>query len=1068
MPEVNHCADCGAALPAYWPQGLCVHCALEGVLDVAATKTRTRCGDAPSASIEHPASSTGALPSATGGTFGDYELLEEIGRGGMGVVYRARQISLNRTVALKMILAGRFASRQDVLRFRAEAEAAAILRHPNVVAIHETGEHEGRHYFSMDYVQGRNLAEIAHEGPLAARRVALYARMIAAGIHYAHEQGVLHRDLKPSNILIDENDQPRITDFGLAKRARGDFGLTVTGQLLGSPNFMPPEQTAARSGKVGPASDVYGIGAIVYHLLTGRPPFQAETIEAVLGQLHASDPVAPRLLNPSIPRDLETICLKCLEKDPAKRYRTARALADELGRFVRNEPIQARAVRTPEKIWRWCRRKPVLALLILLVHVVGAAGLAGILWQWQRVGAKKAELEKTLYFNHVALAHREATSAPVNVKEAERLLDDSPPGFRNWEWHYLKRRRYSDPLRLSDPESHGINSVSSSPDGRHLASGGAGGRVRIWELAEGRVVQTLPGHEGFVASVAFSPTNPDRIASAGSDKRLVLWDWRTGENLGSWPTEIVLANGLGYATAFSPDGQRLASPGEDGEVIIRDTTTGTVLFVLPRHEEMAKCVSFSPDGRWMATGSSGGVLRLWDATTGQPVKQLGQPGPPISNVAFSRDGKRLVAAYVHGFVGVWNTETQRPISFYRAGSPALTGLALHPDAERTFTAGSDRLVTVSETDTGREALVLRELTRQCACLVLSPDGNRLAAASRDGSVHVWDATPLRDSADQAALTLHYPGEVWALEVSRDGRAVAIAGERALGSPAGLGAPVVVAGGPGYSESLRIPGHLFVIFSLSYNPTGRLLAFSGDGDEPARPGKAPLRVWDLASGREAFTIEASADDHRLFSVGFSRDGRWLVGGGEDRSIKVWDGATGRKVRVLGEHTADITKLAFSSDGRYLASVGMDDVVQVWDAARLEVGQVPLRRFAVRCDDYAADLAAFSPDGSRLAVASDDDTATIHDVVGDDNAVRLVCHGHRPLALAFTPDGRWVASGGKDCTVKVWDSRTGKQLETLRSHGDQVTRLICFQSAERVWLVSGSRDGTVKLWDLARLR
>jgi hypothetical protein len=368
---------------------------------------------------------------------------------------------------------------------------------------------------------------------------------------------VLHRDLKPSNVLIDENDHPRITDFGLAKRARGDFGLTVTGQLIGSPNFMPPEQTSGKSGKVGPASDVYGLGAIIYHLLTGRPPFQAETIEDVLRQLHEADPVGPRLLNPSIPRDLETICLKCLEKEPSKRYPSAQELANELGRFLRDEPIHARAVKAPEKIWRYCRRKPVLASLIALVHVVGAAGLAGILWQWQLVEAKKEELEINLYFNQVALAHRESTAKPSNVKDAEKLLDECLPRFRNWEWHYLKRRRYSDPLILSDPESNKVHSVSFSSDGRYLASGGAGGKVRIWELDGAKVVQTLPGHTGFVASVAFSPGNPAWIASAVSDKQLVLWDWRTGKKIHSWPSETLLANGMAYAVAFSPDGQRL-------------------------------------------------------------------------------------------------------------------------------------------------------------------------------------------------------------------------------------------------------------------------------------------------------------------------------------------------------------------------------------------------------------------------------------------------------------------------------------------------------------------------------
>jgi len=525
---IDYCAECGALLPTRWPKALCARCALDGMLDVSDADTRIRSGEGPSSSSGNQASPAGPLPNATGGRFGDYELLEEIARGGMGVVYRARQISLNRTVALKMILSGQFASKQEVLRFRAEAEAAANLRHPNIVAIHETGEQEGRHYFSMEFVQGRNLSEIAAEGPLPARRAAQYARIVAEAIHYAHEQGVLHRDLKPSNVLIDENDQPRITDFGLAKRARGDFGLTVTGQLLGSPNFMPPEQTSGKSGKVGPASDVYGLGAIVYHLLTGRPPFQAETIEDVLRQLHEAEPVAPRLLNPSIPRDLETIYLNCLEKDPAKRYESARDLADELGRFLRDEPIQARPVSAPEKIWRWCRRKPVVASLIILLHVVGAVGLAGILWQWRLVESKKEELETNLYFNQVALAHRESTAEPSNVKEAEKLLDECLPRFRNWEWHYLKRRRYSEPLVLPDPESKGVHCVSFSSDGRYLASGGAGGKVRIWELAGAKVVQTILGHTGFVASVAFSLGNPAWVASAGSDRQLVLWNWGTG------------------------------------------------------------------------------------------------------------------------------------------------------------------------------------------------------------------------------------------------------------------------------------------------------------------------------------------------------------------------------------------------------------------------------------------------------------------------------------------------------------------------------------------------------------
>jgi tetratricopeptide (TPR) repeat protein/predicted Ser/Thr protein kinase len=307
--------------------------------------------------------------------FGDYELLEEIARGGMGVVYRARQASLNRIVAVKMILTGQLASIADVQRFRAEAEAAARLQHPNVVAIHEIGQHEGQDYFSMDYVEGRNLAEIVGQKSLPPKQAANYLKDIAEAIHYAHQQGILHRDLKPSNILIDQSDEPRVTDFGLAKQIKGASDLTVSGQVLGSPNFMPPEQAAGKRGKIGPHSDVYALGAILFYMLTARPPFAAESMNETLRLVANSEPPSPRLLSPCVPRDLETICLKCLEKEPRLRYASAQELADELNRFLRDEPIRARPVNRIEKGWRWCVRKPAVAtaigLVLVLLLVVG-------------------------------------------------------------------------------------------------------------------------------------------------------------------------------------------------------------------------------------------------------------------------------------------------------------------------------------------------------------------------------------------------------------------------------------------------------------------------------------------------------------------------------------------------------------------------------------------------------------------------------------------------------------------------------------------------------------------------
>jgi len=310
---------------------------------------------------DDPAASPGETPGVPVGTklryFGDYELLEEIARGGMGVIYKARQVSLNRIVAVKMILAGRLASDEDVQRFHKEAEAAANLHHPGIVAIHEVGKHEGQQYFSMDYVEGKSLAELVSEMPLPAARAASYVKATAEAIHYAHEQGTLHRDLKPSNVLVDASDNVRITDFGLAKRVQGDSSLTGTGAILGTPGYMPPEQAASKLHEIGPCSDVYSLGAILYELLTGRPPFRAETPIDTLMQVLEAEPAPPRLLNPKVPRDLETICLKCLQKEPRYRYRSAEELADDLRRFLNDEPIRARRVGRVERTWRWVRRQ---------------------------------------------------------------------------------------------------------------------------------------------------------------------------------------------------------------------------------------------------------------------------------------------------------------------------------------------------------------------------------------------------------------------------------------------------------------------------------------------------------------------------------------------------------------------------------------------------------------------------------------------------------------------------------------------------------------------------------------
>ncbi len=455
-----------------------------------------------------------------------YELLEEIGRGGMGAVYKARQISLNRVVAVKMILAGGLASEEAVRRFRAEAAMAASLQHPHIVAVHEVGEFEGHQYFSMDYVEGKNLAELARDHPLAVRQAAGYLKTIAEAVQYAHQQGILHRDLKPSNVLIDLFDQPRITDFGLAKRLwvagippggsgggieRGQAGplnsqtgnlikpewdFTLSGQVLGSPNFMPPEQAAGRPGDMGPASDVYGMGALLYYLLTGRPPFQAESLTSLLKQVAGAEPVTPRLLNPNVPKDLETICLRCMEKEPIRRYRSAQLLAAELGRFLAGEPILARPVGALSKGWRWCRRQPAVAALSAGLVLSVGLGFAGVVWQWRLARMEAYRSQRYAYGASMNLAQQALEEN--NLRRVVELLSLQQPqpgasDVRGWEWRYLWNQCQGDQILSLDGHSNTVTSVDYLPDGHGLISASCDRTIRFWNAQTGVQTDWSPG-----------------------------------------------------------------------------------------------------------------------------------------------------------------------------------------------------------------------------------------------------------------------------------------------------------------------------------------------------------------------------------------------------------------------------------------------------------------------------------------------------------------------------------------------------------------------------------------------
>jgi WD40 repeat protein len=1007
-----------------------------------------------------------ALPTIPG-----YELLGELGRGGMGVVYKARQQGLNRLVALKMIRTGPLASPDEVARFRVEAEAVARLEHPHIVQIHEIGECHGLPYLCLEFVDGGSVADRLRTGPQPAGPAADLVETLARAMDVAHRRGIVHRDLKPANVLLTSDGRPKISDFGLAKRLEEVAGRTASDVVLGTPSYMAPEQIPGVGPAVGPAADIYALGALLYECLTGRPPFYGMSVLETVEHVRFQEPVPPTRLLPRVPRDVETICLKCLNKEPARRYATAADLAEDLRRFRAGEPIRARPVGAAERLIRWSRRNPVVAGLLaavvgLLLAGSGFSAFFAVQADWrareaeetanrlatetEHVKRERLRALRHLYVAHMNQAHQAWKDG--QIRRLTDLLDSQTPqhtagqDFRHFEWYYLRRLPATGHGVLAGRRAQ-ISCLATCPESERIAAGTFSSdeakddaELRLWDVGSGKVVRSFNEPCRLVIAVALS-SDGSRLASLGLLREhgpvLRVWDTSDGRELLRRPLKDHFGRGL----AFSPGGKYLAACDATAIQLWETSTWREKRVPFAQLPNLALCLTFSGDGEQVVVGLgpqagswSPNLLAL-DVATGKQAFGLRDPGAVLV-VAASRDGQWLATAGADFQIRVWDARA-RTLKWVLHGHTAYPNtLTFGRDGRRLLSAARDGTVRIWDLATGTQERDFKGHPGSVVGAAFGPKDRWIVSAGGDDDLWMWPPKAEQDARTRKSSLL----TATSLGFSPDGKTLAAA-------QIGVSGIALLAADSGQSvgclgDSIRLGG----TFALAFSPDGRRLvrvgkgwdlwdvsarkrvasnsgeskerlaaAFRVDGSEFVVTDADEVAVLDAETGTRIRAFPAGGVGGR--TVAYSPDGRFLALDAKGHTTELWDAATGKIVHAFPAHPSPVLKVAFRSDGRRLLSASAS-AVQVWDP----VTGKSVHSFTVKGPQetggpwsmWARSTASFTNDGERLAIAYGDGTVRIWDVETGQQTLALQGPAAQIVGVAFSPDGRRLAASGIEGT------------------------------------------------------